>query len=102
MRHVVRMVVGIRFALSTRRDLLLEILALRHQLHVLVRSNRRFAHLTVCSGWCYDSGGLGGETRWFWSSRPRSIGGIARGSIDAGAAARDVLADHASIQNVEA
>src|SRR5258706_5522211 len=42
MRHVVRMVVAIRFALSTRRDLLLEILALRHQLHVLVRSNRRF------------------------------------------------------------
>ena len=42
MRHVVRMVVTIRFALSTRRDLLLEILALRHQLHVLVRSNRRF------------------------------------------------------------
>jgi Homeodomain-like domain len=42
MRHVVRMVVAIRFALSTRRDLLLEILALRHQQHVLVRSNRRF------------------------------------------------------------
>jgi Homeodomain-like domain len=42
MRHVVRMVVAIRFALSTRRDRLLEILALRHQLHVLVRSNRRF------------------------------------------------------------
>jgi homeodomain-containing protein len=42
MRHVVRMVVAIRFALSTRRDLLFEILALRHQLHVLVRSNRRF------------------------------------------------------------
>src|SRR4030095_15213195 len=42
MRHVVRMVVAIRFALSTRRDLLLEILALRHQRHVLVRSNRRF------------------------------------------------------------
>ena len=41
MRHVVRMVVAIRFALSTRRDLLLEILALRHQLRVLVRSNRR-------------------------------------------------------------
>ena len=42
MRHDVRMVVAIRFALSTRRDLLLEILALRHQLRVLVRSNRRF------------------------------------------------------------
>src|SRR6187397_745805 len=99
MRHVVGIVVAIRFVLSTRRDLLLEILALRHQLRVLVRSNRAFAHLTVCSGGCCDSGGLGGETHWFWSSRPRSIGGIARGSIDAGAAARDVLADHASIQN---
>ena len=42
MRHVVRMIVAIRFALSLRRDLLIEILALRHQLHVLVRSNRRF------------------------------------------------------------
>src|SRR3954463_8526119 len=42
MRHVVRIVVAIRFALSTRRDLLLEILALRHQLHVLGRSNGRF------------------------------------------------------------
>jgi hypothetical protein len=42
MRHVVRMVVAIRFALSTRRDLLFEILALHQQLHVLVRSNRRF------------------------------------------------------------
>jgi hypothetical protein len=30
-----------------------------------------FAHLTVCSGWCCDSCGLGGETHWFWSSRPR-------------------------------
>lgn len=42
MRHLVRMVVAVRSALSTRRDLLLEVLALRHQLHVLVRSNRRF------------------------------------------------------------
>ena len=42
MRHVVRTVAAIRFALSTRRDLLLEILALRHQLGVLARSNRRF------------------------------------------------------------
>jgi putative transposase len=36
------MVAAIRFALSTRRDLLLECLALRHQLAVLARSNRRF------------------------------------------------------------
>ena len=42
MRHVVRAVAAIRFAWSTRRDLLLESLALRHQLRVLARSNRRF------------------------------------------------------------
>jgi Homeodomain-like domain len=42
MRDVVRTVAAIRFALSTRRDLLLESLALRHQLRVLARSNRRF------------------------------------------------------------
>jgi len=42
MRQVVRMVTAIRFALWTRRDLLLEMLALRHQLAVLRRSNRRF------------------------------------------------------------
>src|SRR5262245_53855991 len=41
MRHVVR-TAAIRFAVSTRRDLLLEILALRHQLAILARSNRRF------------------------------------------------------------
>jgi Homeodomain-like domain len=40
--HLVRAVAAVRFALSTRRDLLLEILAIRHQLRVLVRSNRRF------------------------------------------------------------
>src|SRR5436190_16497723 len=42
MRHVVGTITAIRFALSTRRDLLLEMLALRHQLAVLARSNRRF------------------------------------------------------------
>jgi hypothetical protein len=102
MRHVVRMVVAIRFALWTRRDLLLEILALRHQLRVLVRSNRRFRAsdrllwLVLRQLW----------PRWrdalVLVQPATSIGGIARGSIDAGAAARDVLADHASIQNVEA
>jgi len=41
MKHVARSLAAIRFALSTRRDLLLEILALRHQLAVRTRSNRR-------------------------------------------------------------
>jgi hypothetical protein len=42
MRYAGRTVSAIRFAWSTRRDLLLEILALRHQLGILARSNRRF------------------------------------------------------------
>src|SRR5215207_8084136 len=42
MRHVGPTVAAIRFALASRRDLLLECLALRHQLGVLARSNRRF------------------------------------------------------------
>src|SRR2546428_4013268 len=42
MRKACRMVAALRIALSTRRDLLLEGVALRHQLSVLARSNRRF------------------------------------------------------------
>src|SRR5262252_3484471 len=42
MCRIVQTIAAIRFALSTRRDLLLEVLALRHQLGVLARSNRRF------------------------------------------------------------
>jgi hypothetical protein len=42
MRDVFRAVAAVRLALSMRRDLLLENVALRHQLSVLARSNRRF------------------------------------------------------------
>ena len=42
MCHVVRAVTAMRLALAARRDLLLEVLALHHQLAVLARSNRRF------------------------------------------------------------
>jgi hypothetical protein len=42
MRHVVATVTAIRLALSARRDLLLEMLALHHQVGVVARSNRRF------------------------------------------------------------
>src|SRR5713226_4655514 len=42
MRDAFRTVGALRSALSTRRDLLLETLALRHQLGVLARSHRRF------------------------------------------------------------
>src|SRR6266849_1010924 len=42
MRDAFRTVAALRSALSTRRDLLFENLALRHQLSVLARSDRRF------------------------------------------------------------
>jgi hypothetical protein len=42
MRHVVATVTAIRLAMSARRDLLFEMLALHHQVAVLARSNRRF------------------------------------------------------------
>ena len=42
MRDAFQTVAVLRSALSTRRDLLLEMLALRHQLAVLGRSDRRF------------------------------------------------------------
>jgi hypothetical protein len=41
MHHAGRTIAAIRFASSTHRDLLLEILALHHQLAVLARSNPR-------------------------------------------------------------
>ena len=42
MRDALRMVAALRSALFTRLDVLCEILALRHQLGVLARSDRRF------------------------------------------------------------
>jgi len=42
MRRIGQSIVAIRLAWSTRQDLLLEALALHHQLRVLARSNRRF------------------------------------------------------------
>src|SRR4029453_10324793 len=42
MLHVVRTLAAIRFALSTRRDLLFEMLALHHQSAALKGSDRRF------------------------------------------------------------
>jgi hypothetical protein len=55
MRDAVRTVAVLRSALPKRRDLLLEILALRHQLGVLGRADRRFRPsdrlLWVCLRW---------------------------------------------------
>jgi hypothetical protein len=100
MRHVVRAVIAIRFALSTRRDLVLEVLALHHQLAVLARSNRRFRPsdrllwLILRRVW----------PRWrdalCWFRRPRWTGGIAISSGGAGGSDRDALDDHASIRRV--
>ena len=42
MQKVLATITAIRFALLARRDLLLEMLALHHQVAVLARSNRRF------------------------------------------------------------
>ena len=42
MRHAFRMAAALRSALAARRDLLLEVVARRHQLGVLTRSDRRF------------------------------------------------------------
>ena len=100
MQHVIRTLAAIRFALSTRRDLLLEILAPRHQLAVRARPNRRSDRLTVYGGSSCDGCGHGGATRWCSFSRPASIAGTALGSFAAGGVVRDVLDDHASIRRV--
>jgi hypothetical protein len=88
MRYALRTVAVLRSALCTRRDLLLEILALRHQLGVRSRSDRRFRPLTACSGCACEGCGRGGGRRWGWSSRRPSPGGIAAGCLDGGALAR--------------
>jgi len=100
MRQVVRMVTAIRLAVWTRRNLLLEILALRHQLAVLTRSNRRFRPSDVCCGWSCDGSGRSGEARWCWFSRPRSSVGIAIRVPGAGGVVHDVLEDHALMHSL--
>jgi hypothetical protein len=96
MRPVVRMVTAIRLAVWTRRDLLLEILALRHQLAVLTRSNRRFRP----SDRLLWLTGRSGEARWCWFSRPRSSVGIAIRVPGAGGVIHDVLEDHALMHSL--
>jgi hypothetical protein len=88
MRETLRTLAALRSALSTRRDLLFENLALRHQLGVLARSDRHFRPGGRLLWLCFRRYGLAGGTPWSWSGRPRSPGGIAKGSVDTGAAAR--------------
>jgi hypothetical protein len=57
MRAVIKTGAAVRSARATRRDLLFETLALRHQLGVLARSNRRFRQADRLFWLCL---------RWFW------------------------------------
>jgi len=97
MRRVIRTVGAIRFA-PTRRDMLLEILALRHQSAVLTRSRRRFRPSDRLLWLKLRRCGLSGEKRWCWSSRQPLTVGIAMGSLGGGAVAHDVLADRIEAQ----
>src|SRR2546428_3940335 len=103
MRDAFRTVAAFRSALSTRKDLLLEILALRHQLGVLGRSDRRFRPsdrlLWVCL------------RRWWprWREalvlvQPATVSRWQRekGSVDAGGVAHGGLDDHVSMYSFEA
>src|SRR5262245_50666982 len=97
MRRVIRTVTAIGLVLSTRRDLLLEVLALHHQLAVLARSNRRFRRsdrllwLVLRRIW----------PRWrdaLMLVQPATVDRWHRdGSDRLGGAASGVLDDHASI-----
>jgi hypothetical protein len=103
MREAFRTVARLQSALSTRANLLLEILALQHQLGVLVRRIDAFARLTVYSRCACDGCGLGGVRLSCWSNRPRSPAGIVKGSVDAGGVGRgDGRDDRASIHNFKA
>jgi len=99
MRRIVQTIAAIHFAWSTPRDLLLEALALRHQVSVLARSNRRFRStdrlfwLTLRRVW----------PRWrdalmLVQLRP-SNGSVAAGAFDGGGVVRDALEGHASTPN---
>ena len=71
MRAGIPTTAALRRSLCARRDLLLEILALRHQLGSFVVQIDVFAIRTGYSGCACDGGGLGGRRRSYWSSRRR-------------------------------
>jgi hypothetical protein len=88
MRDAFGAVGALRSTLAERRDLILEYLALRHQLGVLARSGRRFRPSDRLFWLCLR--------RWWprWKDalmpvKPAlSAAGVVKGSLDAGAAAR--------------
>jgi hypothetical protein len=94
MRAVIRTGAAVRSARATRRDLLLETLALRHQLAVLARLNTCFcpADRLFCGG-CRPSGGTASAD----PASHRPIVGIAKAYVDAGAVARDGQDDRPTI-----
>src|SRR5262245_1461350 len=92
---------ALRSSGATRLDLLLEMLARRHQLGVLTRSHKRFRPADRLF-WLF--------LRWCWRrwrdallliQPATSIGGIAKAYADAGTVARDLLDDRASIRTFE-
>src|SRR5688500_3761624 len=85
---------------TTRRELLLETLALRHQLGVLARSNGRFRPADRLSWLFWRCFGLVGGVRWCSPSHPLSLVGFAQAYVAARAAARDIRVEHASIDSV--
>jgi hypothetical protein len=89
MRYALRAVAVLRSALCARRDLLLEILALRHQLGVLSRSDRRFRPSDRLFWMCLRRG----WPRWREALvlvQPATVAvGMAAGCMDGGALARD-------------
>jgi hypothetical protein len=99
MRAVIRTDAAIRSGPATRQDLLLETLALRHQLAVLARSNKPFRPADRLF-WLF--------LRWLWPRwrealvliQPAKIGGSAKACVEGGGIARDVREDHPSIQTV--
>jgi hypothetical protein len=95
------MVVTLWSALAARRDLILEYHALRHQLGVLVRSDRRFRPSDRLFWLCLRRWWPGWKDALMLIRRPPSLAGIAKGSVDAGAAAhRGDREGRASILNV--
>jgi hypothetical protein len=96
------MVAALRSALSTHANLFLEILALRHQLGVLARSDRRFRRSDRLLWLCLRRLWPTWREALCWSSRPRSAVGIVKGSVDAGGARDGGRDDHASMHNFEA
>ena len=102
MREAFRTVAALRSALSMRANLLLEILALRHQLGVLARSDRRFRPSDRLLWLCLRRLWL----RWreaLMLVQPATVArAIVKDSVDAGGARGGGRDDHASNHNFEA